>query len=128
MMRLLGSTAGIDKLAQADKDLASKKLQVGAEATDASNALRSNVEKQRSALYTMNEASADPSAATNRATAEATTLAAPVSYSPLGDVFAGLLNGLSGVMQGMQSNVNSPWYTGNWTSSGSKNSQKITGN
>lgn len=128
---ILGSSAGIEKLAEADKELAAKKLQVSSEATDASNNLRSNVEKQRSGLYALNESSADPAAATSRATAEATALAAPVSYSPLGDVFAGLLNGIGGFAQGMQSNPNSPWYTKSGgvgaTAAGGKGSSKVTG-
>lgn len=111
---ILSSQAGVDKLAEADKQLAEKRLQVSSEATDAANALRSNVEKQRSGLYSLNESSADPSAISTRAGAEATSLAAPVSYSPLGDVFSGLLGGLGSFMSGMQSNVNSPMYTGKW--------------
>jgi hypothetical protein len=112
---ILNSQAGVDKLSQADQELAQKKIQVASEATDATNNLRSNVEKQRSALYSLNESAADPSAVTNRATGEATALAAPVSFSPLGDVFSSLLNGLSSFTSGMASNVNSPLYSGNWS-------------
>lgn len=110
---LLNSKAGIDKLAEADKDLAAKKVQVASEATDATNKLRSNVEKQRSALYSLNEGSADPAAATNRASAEATSLAAPVSMQPLGDVFAGLLSGLGSVVSGVNSNPYANVYGNN---------------
>lgn len=125
---ILGSQAGIDKLAEADKDLATKKLTVASEGTDAANSLRGNVEKQRSALYALNEGSADPAATTNRATAEATTLAAPQSFSPLGDVFSGLLSGFANFAGGMANNPNSPMYSNKWNiGSIGKPSQKVTG-
>lgn len=121
------STAAATELGNADKALSEKKLQVSSEATDAANTLQAQVEKQRSGAYAMNEASADPAAATNRAAAEATALSAPQSFSPLGDIFAGLASNVAGFAQGLQSNARSPWYTGNWSGGSSKGSSKVTG-
>lgn len=109
------STAGINKMADADKDFAEKKLAITGEAVDAKNKLATNVDQQRNAAYALNETAADPAAATSRATAETTNLAAAPQYSVLGDVFAALLDGVGAVGKGMQSNIKSPMYTGKWT-------------
>ena len=109
------STAGINKMAEADKDYTDKKLAITGEAVDAKNKLATSVDQQRNASYALNESAADPAAATSRATAEATNLAAAPQYSLLGDVFAALLDGVGAVGKGMQSNVKSPLYTGKWT-------------
>ena len=119
------STAGIKKKAAADKAYNDKKLAIAGEATDAVNKLKTNVNNQQNAAYALNETSADPSAATNRAVADVTTLAAPPTYSSLGDAFAGVLDSLGAITKGMGSNVNSPIYTNKWkTASG--NSSSVT--
>jgi hypothetical protein len=69
----------------ARRDIASK-------AVDATNQLKTNVEDQKSDLYAQNNASADPSLSSIQALSRAGSLASPASYSPLGDLFSGLVN------------------------------------
>lgn len=123
------STAGIKKKAQADKAYNDKRLAIAGESTDAVNKLKTNVNNQQNAAYALNETSADPQAATNRATADVTTLAAAPTYSALGDAFAGLLDGIGAISKGMGSNVNSPIYTNKWkvANTGGGGSSSVTG-
>lgn len=65
---------------------------VASNAADATNKLRADVEGQKSQLYAQNSASADPSLSAIQAVSSAGSLATPASYSPLGDLFAGLVN------------------------------------
>lgn len=54
---------------------------------------KGRVATTKSSLYAQNQAAADPSQALTMATSQASGLAAPQSYSPMGQVFADLLNG-----------------------------------
>lgn len=65
---------------------------VASKAVDATNQLKSQVEDQKSDLYAQNSASADPSLSSIQALSRAGSLATPASYSPLGDLFSGLVN------------------------------------
>ncbi len=61
-------------------------------------------------MYSMNEASANPQAVNAQAVGSATSLVAPPTYSPLGQVFAAALNGLSS-FQNARSNQPSRGYS-----------------
>lgn len=54
---------------------------------------KGRVSTTKANLYAQNQAAADPSQALSMATSSAGSLAAPASYSPMGQVFADLLNG-----------------------------------
>lgn len=88
----LTGTVGINKLGELFKKRDDTLAQVGNDAENAAADLRGRVEKQKTGLYSLNQASADPEGIAARATAEATSLSAPPSYSPLGEVFASILN------------------------------------
>lgn len=66
---------------------------VASQAVDATNQLKSNVEQQKSDLYNQNSASADPSLSAISAVSRAGSLATPATYSPIGDLFSGIVNG-----------------------------------
>ena len=69
-------------------------------ATGATNKLRSDIDNQKSTLYAQNSASADPSLAAISAVSSANSLGTAPQYSPLGNVFAGLINGGSAYLNG----------------------------
>lgn len=70
---------------------ADEKAQIGDQAASAANDLRSKVANEKSNLYALNSSSADPAQANTQALAAATSLVAPPTYTPLGNVFAGAL-------------------------------------
>jgi hypothetical protein len=77
------------KLEKQKKDAATK---VTNDALAASGKARSDVASQRSNLYSLNNASADPTQAASQAGQAALALNQPVSYSPMGEIFASLIN------------------------------------
>jgi hypothetical protein len=87
----LESTAGINQLGQLQKQNDIAKTTVANQGQDAVNTLKSNVEKSKSDLVSLNASAADPSAIDNRASGEATALAAPPAFSPIGQVFSSFL-------------------------------------
>lgn len=82
----------------ARRDIASK-------AVDATNQLKTNVEDQKSDLYAQNSASADPSLSSIQAVSRAGSLATPASYSPLGDLFSGLVNTTGAYIAGQNQGI-----------------------
>lgn len=93
----LESTSGIGTLGRLAKERDTAATTIGNQAQDAKNQLRSNVEKSKSDLYSLNESAADPDAINNRAIGEATALVAPPAFSPIGSVFASFLGGLGNI-------------------------------
>lgn len=87
----LESSAGLGALADLSEKNDLERTQIANRAVDASNALRGNVERAKSNLFTLNESSADPQGINARAIGEATALAAPQSFTPLADVFSAAL-------------------------------------
>lgn len=88
----LESTSGINAQGQLDEELGKRRVQIGDEASSAAQGLKSRVEQSKSDLYGLNTASADPDASAARATAEAQSLVAKPTYSPLGQIFADIIN------------------------------------
>lgn len=87
----LGGTVGINKIGDLVEKRDEARAQVGNDAETAAGDLRSRIEKSKTNLYSLNQASADPQGIMARATGEATSLAAPPSYSPLGELFSSTL-------------------------------------
>lgn len=73
------------------KDYTQANTNIANEALDASNKLRSQVQSQKSNLYSLNEASADPMGVNAQAIGASTSLVAPPTYSPLGQLFTSAL-------------------------------------
>jgi hypothetical protein len=100
---------------------------VASNALNASNVLRSNVEAQKSNLYSLNTSAADPSLAAQNATAQVGALQTMPSYSPLGDIFGSLVNSYAAYQTGK--NAVNPYaarvFTPGSTSPG--NSGKVVG-
>lgn len=83
----LESTGGANALSQLDKTNEDAQAQIGAQATDATNQLKSNVNNAETGLYTQNENAADPLAAASTAQATAGTIVAPQSVPTMSGVF-----------------------------------------
>lgn len=73
-------------------DYADQKAAIGNQAADASNELEGKVADEKSNLYALNAASADPAQASTQALAASTALVAPTSFSPLGSLFANFVS------------------------------------
>jgi hypothetical protein len=82
------------------RDRTRARTDIANNATNATQGLRSNVERTRTDLYNLNESAADPAAANARATAEASALVAPPTVGPLGQIFSAAM---MPVMYGAQS-------------------------
>lgn len=87
----LESTGGINALSQLDKTNEDAQGQIGAQAVDATNQLRTTVNNSKNNLYAENAAAADPLAAASSAQATAGSIVAPQSAPTLSNVFAGVL-------------------------------------
>lgn len=101
-----GNTLG-ERLANAYTD---QRRGVASDATDATNKLRTQVESNKSDLYAQNTASADPSLAAISAAGRAGSLQSAPSYSPVGDIFAGLTGGYGSYLAG-QNKALPPGYS-----------------
>lgn len=84
----LNSSAGAGALSNLQNQYNQTLSSYGQNAIDAANQQRTSVENARQALYSQNVAAADPSASAASASAKAGSIAAPASYSPLGDLFS----------------------------------------
>lgn len=89
--------------------------------------LRGNVERTRSDLYGLNESAADPAAANARATAEATAIVGPQSYSPLGQVFAASMQPLVAGVNAYRNRAPNPGYPNAPTGSYGRGSGTVVG-
>jgi len=84
------SSYAAQKQAELAKRYAEAQANVGTEAQNQAAGVRGDVEKQRSALVSQLQSTADPAAAANMALQASQTLNAPRSYQPLGDLFSDL--------------------------------------
>lgn len=123
----LESTAGISTLANLQKERDKVATDSANKGQDAANQLRSNVEKTKTDLYSLNEASADPQGMNARAKGEATALVAQPAYDPLGQVFASFLSPIIGSFNSTSGQAYSPYTNPVYGSSSSKGSGKVIG-
>lgn len=88
---MLESTHGAQEFGNLGRVYADNAALIANQAEDASSGLRTRVENQKSDLYALNRASADPAGISAQAIGQATALAAPAAMSPIGAVFEGAL-------------------------------------
>ncbi len=88
---MLESSVGNAAKAELFKDYGEAKTNIANEANDATNKLKSSVQSQKSNLYSINEASADPMGVNAQSIGASTALVAPPTYSPLGQLFTAAL-------------------------------------
>lgn len=89
---ILDSTGGFRLFGDLSKAYDDQRRAVASNADQATNEQRTNVEQNKSDLYSQNTASADPSLAAISAAGRAGSLQTTPAYSPVGDLFSGLTN------------------------------------
>lgn len=118
----LESTAGNAKQGELQTQYDTARTGIANEAVDAANKLKGNVENTKTDLYSLNQASADPEAMGARAVGQATSLVAPPTTSPLGQVFASFLQPFANYQSGWQNrsgpSYSSPYGTPSYSGSG----------
>lgn len=120
----LNSTPGQDTFAKLIGQYGDARTQIADNALAATNAQRTQVEQNKSDLYQQNTASADPSLAAQSAVSRANSLTTPPTYSPLADLFSGLINTSAAYAAGRQNQLPAGYqqlfYPGSSTSGSSK--------
>ncbi len=86
------STAANELFAKAEKQKQDAATQITNDALAATGKAKANVAAQKSNLFSLNNAAADPTQASSQAAQAAVQLDQPQSFSPLGSIFAGLIN------------------------------------
>lgn len=99
---IFDATAGGNKLADLFKAYSRQRTGIADNAQSEAAKLRQNVEAQKSDLYGLNQATADPALSQTLAASRSQSLNSPPTYSPLQDVFAGLVNTGASFVQGDQ--------------------------
>jgi len=89
---LLNSSSGVKREASLNRELSKAKRTVADQAQGSVNDLRGQVEDTRSNLINQLEASSDPAAIGSLATAQAGRYNQPLSYQPIGNLFADWTN------------------------------------
>jgi hypothetical protein len=110
---MLESSVGAQKFADTERTRADASADIGNRGADAANELRAKVESAKGNLYTLNSSVADPSMAASQATGQAASFAAAPPLSPLGQVFASTLQGMSTYNKADANSMNPqlPWNT-----------------
>lgn len=85
------STVGFDAQADLLENYQNERVRVANEGADEAKKLAGRIEDAKTNLYALNKSSADPRGINARALGARKALAAPQSYSPLGEVFAASL-------------------------------------
>lgn len=89
---ILQSTAADKRFGEAKEQYDLTRTDVANRALSAEQEVKSNVENQKNSLISLNTSAADPSLISSRASASAAGLNSAPVYSPIGDIFAGLIN------------------------------------
>lgn len=99
------STAGIKQFGDLTREYGVQRQNIAGQAIDATNKLRTDVEGQKNTLYAQNTASADPSLSAISAVSSANAIGQPAQYSPLGNLFAGAVNGGASYLAGQNNRL-----------------------
>lgn len=104
---ILASTEGIRALTDLQDRDALERTNLANRSIDESNRLRSGLEREKSNLFSLNEAAADPARVAPLVEGAASAFAAPQAFSPLEDVFGSALNSIA-AFQGARNNAVAP--------------------
>lgn len=124
---VLDSTHGAQTFGDLGRVYADNAALITSQAQDAASQLRGRVENQKSDLYALNRASADPAGISARAVGAATTLAAPPTLTPIGAVFEGALAPYLAYRTAQQNSAGKPYRSNAPTASGSGSSRVVGG-
>lgn len=116
------STVGNSAIGDVTRTRDDARVKVASDAESAAGTVKGNVERQKTNLYSLNQAAADPEGIKARAIGEASSLAAPPAISPLGDLFASIL---APYAMYQQANQNSPGGSYRYNGPGASGSGSI---
>lgn len=103
------STAANELFAKLEKQKQDAATKIANDAIASTGKAKSDVAAQKSNLYSLNNAAADPTQAASQAAQAALQLNQPVSYSPLGSIFASLIQ-TGGNAAAVNNAVSAPTY------------------
>lgn len=89
---ILASSAAGDQFGKAKTEFDRQRVRIGSQAQDRVAQAKADVEQNRSDLYALNEAAADPNAIAGMSASRAASIQPQQSLSPLENVFASFLN------------------------------------
>lgn len=104
----LASSAYGDKSADVATERDRQKVRIGSQAQDRISQAKSDVEQNRSDLYALNQAAADPEAIRSATASRAASIQPTQGLSPLENVFSGFLNNPATSMAAYQYAANRP--------------------
>lgn len=122
---ILQSTEGQRQLALLNQAYQTQQQTVASNAQNAAQTQKQNVAQQQNTLLGQATAAADPTSLATQAANTASALASPVTFSPLGSVFSGLLGQGTNALSIQQGGVPASSSGGN--SSGSFNPNFVVG-
>jgi len=114
---ILNSTEGIRGLTDIQDRDALERTNLVNRGQDEVNKLRQGVEREKTNLFALNETAADPARIAPLAQGGAASFAAPAAFSPLEDVFGGVLNSVA-AFQAARNNAVAPVARRSFNSSG----------
>ncbi|MEP3248040.1 MAG: hypothetical protein ABJN40_06025 [Sneathiella sp.] len=120
----LNSSAGAKKLGDLAELYQKNRALIGDRAISAANTARGDVESNRQALYSQNQAAADPSTIAANSLSRAESLSTAPSYNPLGAVFADFINNVGTGLVAEKNGYNG-FGTGLFNNPNSKGSAKV---
>lgn len=102
---VMNSTPGQHRFADLIDMYGQRRNEVASNAQSAVSGLRGQVEQNKAELYQQNTTSADPSLAAQGAVSRVNSLTTPPAYSPIGDLFAGVVNSGAGMVNQQQNRM-----------------------
>lgn len=82
------SSVAASQIGKLFQNYTNQKATIANQGVDAANQLRTQVNNAKTNLYALNRSAADPAEASTQAQADATSLVAPQTFTPLGNLFA----------------------------------------
>jgi hypothetical protein len=113
------SQAAVDTQGDARTEYDRQRAQIGSRAQDAIGAAKSDVERNRGDLYTLNQAAADPEAVASMSASRAASIQPAQNLTPLENVFSSFLNSPATANLAYQYAANRPISPATFNSPGS---------
>jgi hypothetical protein len=100
--RTQDSTQGQRNFGDLIEEYGKRRAEIGSNAISATNTYKSNIDQQKQELYNQNQLAADPTKAAQSAVGRVGALQTTPTYSPIGDLFSGLIRGGTAYLAGRQ--------------------------
>lgn len=100
--RTQDSTQGQRNFGDLIEEYGKRRAEIASNALSATNTYKSNIDQQKQELYNQNQTAADPTKAAQSAVSAVGALRTTPTYSPIGDLFSGLIRGGTAYLGGRQ--------------------------